>query len=97
MMGYTGTSGVRRKEWTAVGSSAKVISRNLSALANRHRAHEAGVSSTNRPRCNGVSTKGGTETEKSTGGDPMIETATDDWIPEMGKLWEGTKGDTPGA
>ena len=96
-MGYTGTSGVGGKEWTIVGSSAKAMSHNLSALANRHRACKAKDSSTNGPGRKGVLAKGGTETEESTEGEPMTETAVEDWIPKMGKPWDGTEGDAPRA
>ena len=90
MVGYTKTSRVGRKEGNVVGSSAKAMSRSLSALANRHRAREAGDSSTNRPGRKGVFSKGGTETKESTGGDIMTETVVNDWISKMEKPWEGT-------
>ena len=77
MVGCTETSGVGGRGQTVVGSSAKAMSRNLSALANRRHACEAGDSPTDEPGRKGVPVKGGAETEESTGGDPMTEIAAD--------------------
>ena len=71
----TGTSGVGRKEASIVGSRAKAMPRNLSAIAIRYCACEASDSSTDRLRRKGVFAKGGTEIEEPKGRDPMQEAA----------------------
>ena len=72
------TSGVGRKEGTAVESRAKAMPRNFLALANKHRARDAGDSSNDRLERKGLFAKGGTETEESTEVDPMTKTAVED-------------------
>ena len=71
--------------------------RSLSALANKRCTCEAENASIDGLGRKEVSAKGGAEIKEATRVDPTQRVAAEGWIPKMGRPWDGTEGNTPGA